>query len=124
MGYEFRSASPIPFDIEYTRTLGHWAVTFLLDESPPDHLRNGGLVCMVQRSLTALPFEELRNADTGLPKVRRVDVDSQLYRVAREYMTRLESEDLEDPEMLAKLADELGVTPEAFKARYRASAAL
>ena len=123
MGYEFRSAAPIPFDIEYTRTLGHWAVTFLLDESPAENLKNGGLVCMLQRTLTALPFEELREAD-GTPKVRIVDVDSQLYRVAREYMIRLEAEDLEDAEMLAKLADATGMTPDAYAARYRAAATL
>ena len=124
MGYEFRSAAPIPFDIEYTRTLGHWAVRFLLDEPPEDNLKNGGLVCMVQRRLTALPFEELREPGTGRPKVRMVDVDSQLYQVAREYMTRLEPEDLEDPEMCAKLAQAAGMSPEAYGKRYRASAAL
>ncbi|GIT19105.1 MAG: hypothetical protein CM1200mP39_19110 [Dehalococcoidia bacterium] len=30
LGYELRSAPPIPFDIDYTRTLGHGAVRFLL----------------------------------------------------------------------------------------------
>ncbi len=124
MGYEFRSAAPIPFDIEYTRTLGHWAVRFLLDESPEDRLKNGGLVCMVQRRLTAIPFEELREAGTGRPKVRMVDVDSQLYQVAREYMIRLEPEDIEDPEMCARLAQAAGMSPEAYAKRYRASAAL
>jgi len=123
MGYEFRSASPIPFDIEYTRTLGHWAVTFLLDDSPSEELKNGGLVCMQQRTLTALTFDELREAD-GRPKVRIVDVDSQLYRVAREYMIRLESEDLENAELVSQLAATAGMTPDAFRARYAASAAL
>ena len=123
MGYEFRSASPIPFDVEYTRTLGHWAVTFLLDESPAEDLKNGGLVCMLQRTLTALPFEDLREAD-GSPKVRIVDVDSQLYRMAREYMIRLESEDLDNAGLLAKLADATGMSPDAYAARYRAAATL
>jgi len=123
MGYELRSASPIPFDIEYTRTLGHWAVTFLLDDSPSEELKKGGLVCKVQRTLTALPFDELREAD-GRPKVRIVDVDSQLYRVARKYMIRLESEDLDNAELVSQLAEIAGMTPEAYKARYGASAAL
>ncbi|NQW18931.1 MAG: 6-phosphofructokinase [Chloroflexi bacterium] len=124
MGYELRSAPPIPFDIEYTRTLGHWAVRFLLDEPAEGRLKNGGLVCMVQRRLTALPFEDLREAGTDRPKVRRVDVDSQLYRVAREYMIRLKSEDIEDTEMCAMLAEATGMTPQAYAARYRAAATL
>ena len=98
-------------------------VEVLGPESPADELKNGGLVCLQQRTLTALPFEELRD-DEGNPKVRIVDVDSELYRVAREYMIRLESEDFEDADLLAKMADEVGMTPEAFAARYRASAAL
>ncbi len=121
MGYEFRSAAPIPFDIEYTRTLGHWAVRFLLDESPAENLKNGGLVCKVQRSLTALPFDELRDAD-GRPRVRMVDVDSQIYQVAREYMIRLEPEDFEDPEKCAKLAEVAGMSPQAYFERYRSAA--
>ena len=33
LGYELRSAPPIPFDIDYTRTLGHGAVKFLISSS-------------------------------------------------------------------------------------------
>ena len=78
---------------------------------------------MVQRSLTALPFEELRDSDTGRPRVRMVDVDSQLYQVAREYMIRLAPGDLDDPEIYAKLAA-AGMPLDAHAERYRASAAL
>jgi 6-phosphofructokinase 1 len=45
LGYELRCAPPIPFDIDYTRTLGHGAVRFLLAEPADENLRYGGLVC-------------------------------------------------------------------------------
>ncbi len=44
--------------------------------------------------------------------------NSEHYRVAREYMIRLERKDLEDPEMLAKLAAAAKMTPEEFKAKF------
>ena len=33
LGYELRCASPIPFDVDYTRTLGYGAVRFLLSDT-------------------------------------------------------------------------------------------
>jgi ATP-dependent phosphofructokinase / diphosphate-dependent phosphofructokinase len=38
--------------------------------------------------------------------------------VAREYMIRLEREDLEDPEKLHPIAQASGLTPEAFRDRH------
>ena len=33
IGYELRSASPIPYDVDYTRTLGYGAVRALLEQT-------------------------------------------------------------------------------------------
>jgi 6-phosphofructokinase 1 len=38
--------------------------------------------------------------------------------VAREYMIRLDREDLEDPEKLGPIAAASGLTPKAFRDRY------
>jgi hypothetical protein len=38
--------------------------------------------------------------------------------VAREYMIRLDPEDLEDPEKLGPIAAASGLTPQAFRDRY------
>ncbi len=46
IGYELRSASPIPFDVDYTRTLGHGAVRVLLSASADDTGADEGLVCL------------------------------------------------------------------------------
>jgi 6-phosphofructokinase 1 len=64
------------------------------------------------------PFEEFRDPDTGGTRVRLVEIDSEDYRVARQYMLRLEHQDLEDPEMLAALAREAKLEPEEFRARF------
>lgn len=118
LGYELRCAPPIPFDIDYTRTLGYGAVKFLLSEPESDAVKLGGMVCLDSGHIRVLPFDELRDPTTGRTKVRLVDIKSDHYRVAREYMIRLEREDLENPEMLAKLAEAAKMTPEQFKEKF------
>ncbi len=49
----------------------------------------------------------------GVVKVRKVDVKSEIYEVAREYMIRLEEEDLEG-ERLKKLAKVAKIEPESL----------
>jgi 6-phosphofructokinase 1 len=47
-----------------------------------------------------------------------VDVSSESYRIAREYMIRLEPEDFGRPETLARLAAVAGVSPAEFRQRF------
>jgi len=124
LGYELRCAPPIPFDIDYTRTLGYGAVKFLLSEPENEKVRLGGMVCLDSGRIRVLPFDELRDPETGRTKIRLVDIHSEHYRVAREYMIRLERSDLENPEMLAKLASAAKMPPEQFKARFAQAAGL
>jgi 6-phosphofructokinase len=118
LGYELRCAPPIPFDIDYTRTLGYGAIHFLLSEPADERLRYGGLVCLVSGRLHILPFDEIQDAVTGRTRTRLVDIGSEHYEVAREYMIRLEPPDLQDPEMLAKLAAAANMTPEEFERTF------
>ncbi len=115
MGYELRSAAPIPFDIDYTRTLGYGAVRFLLSDE--NHL-NGGLVCQDNGQMQMIPFDELRDPETGRTKIRHVDVTSQHYEVARKYMIRIEDSDLSDPTMVQELAGAARMTPADFETRF------
>jgi 6-phosphofructokinase 1 len=122
LGYELRCAPPVPFDIDYTRTLGYAAVRFLLEEPEDESLAVGGLVCLGRAGhLRVLPFDELRDPDTGRTKIRLVDVGSESYEVARQYMIRLEKKDLDDPTMLGAMADAANLTPQDFLARFEAS---
>ncbi len=122
LGYELRCAPPIPFDIDYTRTLGFGAVRFLLSESSNDRLGPGGLVCLENGHMRLMPFEELRDAATGGTRIRLVDMESQSYEVARRYMIRTESRDLLDPEMLAALASAAKITPDELRDMFAALA--
>jgi len=115
LGYELRCARPIPFDIDYTRTLGYGAIHFLLSEAADEGLRYGGLVCLHSGRLHVLTFDEIRDPVTGRTRTRLVDIGSEHYNVAREYMIRLEPPDLQDPKMLGKLAAAANMTPEEFE---------
>ena len=119
LGYELRSAAPIPFDIDYTRTLGHGAVRFLLSNAAENkQTLQGAMICMVDSQLKAVPFEEMRDPKTGKTAIRTVDIDNLYYDVARRYMIRLEHSDLEDEELLTLLANQASMRPDAFKRRF------
>jgi len=80
LGYELRCAPPIPFDIDYTRTLGYGAVKFLLSEPENEKVQLGGMVCLDSGRIRVLPFDELRDPQTGRTKIRLVDIHSEHYR--------------------------------------------
>jgi ATP-dependent phosphofructokinase / diphosphate-dependent phosphofructokinase len=116
IGYELRCAPPIPFDIEYTRDLGYGAVDYLkqaLHGNDP-----GGMVTIQEGHMVALPFGSFSDPVTGRVRVRLVNTGSSSYRVAREYMIRLDREDLEDPDKLRPIAQACRLTPAAFRDRY------
>lgn len=111
IGYELRSADPIPYDIEYTRNLGYGAVRYLL---------RGGTAAMItfeEGHLRPVPFVELIDYKTGKVKIRKVDVTSENYEVGRKYMIRLEREDFEG-ERLMMLAKIVNFSEEQFKERF------
>jgi 6-phosphofructokinase 1 len=124
IGYELRSAAPIAFDCEYVRTLGYGAVEFLLNPDATQVKLDGALVCVVNGKLQHLDFTSLRDPVSGKTRVRRVDIDTPSYRVAREYMIRLEREDFRDEEKLRQLAQAASTanhfcTPDEFRDRYQ-----
>ena len=123
IGYEVRSAAPIAFDCEYVRSLGYGAVDFFLSTNSELAKLNGALVCLIDGKLQYLDFADLLDAKTGKSRVRLVDVQKPAYKVAREYMIRLEREDLEDAEKLGLLAEAASsqnqrCSPEDFRARF------
>jgi 6-phosphofructokinase 1 len=123
IGYEVRSAPPLAFDCEYVRTLGYGAVEFLLNQAPATDEATSALVCLVDGKLRYLDFSELLDPLTGKTRIRGVDVTTPSYKIAREYMIRLENEDLDDPEKLRLLAQaassrERLCTAEEFRARF------
>ena len=104
VGYELRCAPPVAFDCEYVKTLGYGAIEFLLNPTALTASVDGALVCIVNGELQYLKFANLLDAKTKKTAVRAVDLAKPSYKVAREYMIRLESEDFEKPELLEKMA--------------------
>lgn len=111
IGYELRAADPIPFDAEYTRNLGYGAVRFLLTGG------TGSMIVFYEDNLKAVPFCELFDAKTGKPRMRFVDISSEPYNVAREYMIRLEKKDFA-PQNIKRLALTAHMKSEEFKKRF------
>jgi 6-phosphofructokinase 1 len=116
IGYELRCAPPIPFDAEYARDLGYAAFK---------HLYRGGagaLVTIQGGESRAVPFDEVIDPATGRGRQRFVDVDTESYRVARDYMVRIGEKDFRDDAWLAKLAEAGGLTVPEFVSRFNAKA--
>ncbi len=112
LGYELRCADPIPFDAAYTRDLGYAAVKFLSDGG------SGALISVIGGQMRPMPFSQLLDEQTHRTMVRRVNVESESYAVARRYMIRLEDEDFADAERLTQLAKVAGVSPDEFRAEF------
>ncbi len=112
VGYELRCADPIPFDAEYCRDLGYGAVRFLLGGG------SGAMVSIQGGRLVPIPFETLRDPETGKTRIRLVEVTSEGYKVARAYMIRLEPEDFAHASWVDKLAEAASLTPGEFRQRF------
>jgi 6-phosphofructokinase 1 len=65
-----------------------------------------------------VPFAQIMDPVTGRMRVRMVDVTSDRYKIARSYMLRLKSEDLEDRVELAHMAAAANMSPAEFKQRF------
>jgi 6-phosphofructokinase 1 len=118
LGYELRCAPPIPFDRDYVRDLGHAAVQYLLQAADDETLAPGALIAMRGGHADPIPFDNILDSKTGRTSVRLVDINSGSYRVARDYMIRLERADFEDEKMLAKLAATAKTSPDEFRQKY------
>lgn len=112
VGYELRCADPIPYDIEYTRDLGYCAAQYVLDGG------TSAMVSIQNGRFTPIPFKQMVDSSTGRTKVRMVDIESQSYQIARQYMIRLTEADVNNQDALGRYADLAGLSPEAFRERF------
>jgi 6-phosphofructokinase 1 len=115
LGYELRCADPIAFDAAYCRELGYHAVAFLAGGG------SGAMITVQDGRAVPIPFASMRTA-AGRTRVRNVDTSSDGYRVAREYMLRLEPRDFDDPAFVERLAEAGGTTADELRARFGAGA--
>ncbi len=112
IGYELRCAKPVPFDVDYTRTLGFGAVRYLIGGG------SGALIALSGGNVQPIALGDLLDPRTGRIRTRRVDTTTEAYRVARDYMVRLEPPDFTDGAKLAALAAQTNLQPQAFRAIF------
>lgn len=108
IGYELRCTAPIAYDIDYARSLGFSAVRFLMEGG------SGALISIQDNKSVPMSFEEIKDPETGKTAVRKVNIESVHYQIARGFMMRLEAGDLDDP----GLANAYHMSQEEFKERY------
>jgi 6-phosphofructokinase len=112
IGYELRCAPPIPMDAEYARDLGYAAFRHLAAGG------SGALITIQGGESNPVPFAEVADPSTGRGRQRFVDVDTESYQVARDYMVRVGPKDFRDAAWTAKLAEAGGLSPEEFVDRF------
>ncbi|MEK6802421.1 MAG: diphosphate--fructose-6-phosphate 1-phosphotransferase [Nitrospirota bacterium] len=112
IGYELRCADPISFDMEYTRDLGYCAAQFLLEGG------NAAMVSIQNGRFIPIPFGDILDPATGRTRVRMVDVESESYAIARQYMIRLTPDDFSQPQELVRLATTAGLAVDDFRKRF------
>jgi ATP-dependent phosphofructokinase / diphosphate-dependent phosphofructokinase len=112
IGYELRCADPIPFDAAYCRDLGYSAIKYLLGGG------SDAMVSIQDGRLVPINFQQIQEPGTGKTMVRLVDAESERYRVAREYMIRLEREDFENASWVEKLAATANLTVGGFREKF------
>jgi 6-phosphofructokinase 1 len=113
VGYEVRCAPPNAFDIEYTRNLGYAAFDFL---------RSGGtnaLISIQNNRIVPISFDDILDPVTKKTRIRTVNTESIQYRIAREYMIRLEKRDFQGGIEFEKLAVAAKLSPDEFRRRFQ-----
>ena len=112
IGYELRSVEPVPFDVEYTQDLGYSAANYLLEGN------SGHMASIQEGRFVPIPFDDMLDPITKKPIIRMVDISTQSYKVAFEYMIRLKKDDFIDNEKLEKLAEAANLPPAEFRKRF------
>jgi len=112
IGYELRCAPPIPYDAEYARDLGYAAFKYL---------QGGGSNSMITiqgGEFQPIPFSQVLDPETGRGRQCFVDVETESYRVSRDYMVRIGAKDFLNEASIAKLAEAGGLTRAEFMTRF------
>ncbi|MDH5679551.1 MAG: 6-phosphofructokinase, partial [Nitrospinota bacterium] len=112
IGYELRCADPTSFEMEYVKELGFSAAKHALMGG------SGDMVSIQDGVFVPIPFYAIMDPSTGRTKVRMMDIHSEAYEMALEYMIRLKKEDFENEETVKKLAACANLDPEQFRQRF------
>lgn len=111
-GYELRCLGPCASDIDYTRNLGYAAIDFLRKGD------KNAMITIQGDQVVPMYFKEIFDPETQKTKVRYVDTNSLSFKIAQEYMIRLEKSDFADEEQLKKLAHTVHLSPKKFREEF------
>jgi ATP-dependent phosphofructokinase / diphosphate-dependent phosphofructokinase len=112
IGYELRCSPPIPMDAEIARDLGYAAVIYLLKGG------SGAMITIQGGEFLPISFKEVLDQNTGAGRRRPVDVSTESYQVARDYMVRLNAKDFSDEAWLDTLAETGKLSAAEFRQRF------
>ena len=82
------------------------------------------MVSIVSGHFTPLPFKDMVDTATGRTRVRMVDIESESYKIARDYMARLEPADFTNQEAVAQYAHVLSLSPDQFLSAFQGSSSV
>ncbi|HJM82516.1 MAG TPA: diphosphate--fructose-6-phosphate 1-phosphotransferase [Nitrospinota bacterium] len=112
IGYELRCAPPTSFELEYTSELGFAAAKHLLCGG------SGDVISIQDGIFVPIPFNAMMDAKSGRTKVRMIEINSEAYEMALEYMIRLKVEDFQDSDNIKKLAEQTNLSVDEFVKRF------
>jgi len=116
IGYELRCVPPIPYEAEHARDLGFAAVRYLQAGG------SAAMITMQNGEFIPVPLTEvLENGNNNRPgegKQRMVDVTTESYQVARDYMVRLNPKDFADENWLGRLAKAAAMDVQTFRTKF------
>ncbi len=112
LGYELRCTDPVAFDIDYTRSLGEAAVAFLLEGG------TNATVTIQGTRVVPIPFIDMMDPETGRTEIRKVNLNSFIYRSAYKLMIRLKPQDAQDEALLRSMAEHTKLSLDEFKSRF------
>ncbi|MGE0130291.1 MAG: 6-phosphofructokinase [Blastocatellales bacterium] len=112
IGYELRCAPAIPYDAEHARDLGYAAIAYLMAGG------TGAMITMQNGEFMPMPFGTVIDPATGSGRQRSVDVTSESYQVARDYMARIGPKDFTDEGWVEKLAKAGGMDAADFRTHF------
>lgn len=111
LGPELRGCPPNSFDEVYSKELGYAAI---------EGFRTRHSNAMVVWQTGKIYFQAFRDIMDQTNRIypRRVDLNSEEYKVGSFYMWNVKKEDLKSPEKIAELAKCANMTPDEFKKKY------
>ena len=68
--------------------------------------------------MVPIPFDEMLDPETGRTEVRKVNLDSFIYRSAYKLMIRLKPDDACDDELLSLMAENTKLSVSEFRSRF------